>query len=232
MFNCGNTPTFSVDFNGFNSEVSSHLLSTKKMSYGEGTARYQAHLESTGKSPAEMLKNLKGNGQLTFENGIWVGTGSNKVLPLVKRTIDNHVPKETFDKEMNRILNSGKTAIQKIDGAFTIENGQFKAMNTVLNGEDFVSDPMQIQWDIAKDSFDILVPITLSAYADLPPFALTVRGKSDALAYQTNYVDLSSSVADIVKAEREQLAEKKQTEKDKEMKIALSEREDKIREAI
>lgn len=232
MFNWGNTPTFTVDFNGFNSEVSPHLLSMKKMSYGEGTVRYQAHLESTGKSPAEMLNNLKGSGQLTFENGIWVGTGIDKVLPLVKRTIDNHVPKETFDKEMNRILNSGKTPIQKIDGAFTIENGQFKAMNTVLNGEGFISDPMQIQWDIAKDSFDILVPITLSAYADLPPFALTVRGKRDALAYQTNYVDLSSSVADIVKAESEQLAEKKQTEKEKEMKIARSEREDKIREAI
>ncbi len=232
VFGWGNTPTLTLDFNGFNSEVSPHLLSTKKMSYGEGTARYQARLESNGKSPAEMLANLKGNGKLTFENGVWVGTSIDKVLPLIKRTIDNHVPKETFDKEMNRILNSGKTAIRKIEGAFTIENGQFKAMNTVLNGEGFVSDPMQIQWDIAKDSFDILVPITLSAYADLPPFALTVRGKSDALAYQTNNVDLSSSVADIVKAESEQLAEKKQTEKEKEMKIARSEREDKIREAI
>lgn len=227
-----NTPTLILDYSGSNSEVPANLLSLKSMSFGEGKVNYKAHLEGVGSSPAEMLSHLKGNGQLTFENNVFIGTGIDKVLPLIKRTIDNRVPKNIFDKEMNRVLNSGKTAINKIDGAFTIENGLFKAMNTVLTGDGFTSNPMQIQWDIVKNTYDIFMPLTLTAYADLPPFALTIKGPENALAYQTNFVDLSASVADIIKADNTRVAKAEQDEKEQEMKIARSEREEKIRQAI
>ena len=232
VLNWRETPTVVLDFSGSNPELSAHLLSTKTVSYGEGQVQYTAHLEGKGNTPDEMLKQLKGNGHFTFEHNVWVGTSIDKVFPLIKRTIDNRVPKNLFDKEMNRVLNSGKTVINKVDGAFTIENGQFKAMNTVLAGEGFTSDPMQIQWDIVNNKYDIFIPLTLTSYADLPPFALSVKGPENALAYQTNFVDLSASVADIVKSDNSRIAQIEQEAKDKQEKIARNEREEKIRQAI
>ncbi len=226
------TPTVSLTITGSDINVGNNLLSRKDMSFGEGTSIVNIELKGKGDTPQKMLSQLNGKGHLTLLNNVWVGTSIDKITPLIKRALSNRVPKNIFDKEMNRILNSGKTTINKIDADFTIDNGKLKAMNAELTGDGFTSNPMLIEWDIPQNSYDISIPLTLEAYADLPPFALTVKGPKKSLAFQTNYVDLSSSVADLVNQDNSRIAKIEQAEKDKEEASARNEREEKIREAI
>ena len=66
----------------------------------------------------------------------------------------------------------------------------------------------------------------------MPPFALTFRGKTSAPVFLTNYVDLSNSVEDIIQKDNTKIAEKLQKEQEKQEQINLTEREEKIKQAI
>lgn len=226
------TPKVTLDITGKNWAVPSHLLSLKDMAFGDGSVTWQAHITGTGVSPQIMLQNLTGNGQLTFDNTIWVGTDINRVTPLIERALSHRIPKNVFDKEINRLLNSGKTQINKIDGKFTIENGILKAVNSELTGQTFTSNPMSIQWNMNNDSYQLNVPLTLTKYKDLPPFALSVKGPAKSLKYQPNFVDLSASVSDIVLESNSRIEKMEQKAQEEAAVIAHTERQEKIRQAI
>ncbi len=222
----------SLEVSTENLAIPNNLFVSKNMTYGEGTASYKMKLQSQGITPLEILKNLKGNGTATLKNNVWVGTSIDKITPFIERSLSNRVPKNIFDKEMNRILNSGKTDIEKVEIPFNIENGVMKALNTQLTGNSFTANPMSIEWDIPRNTYNIDVPLTLTAYTDLPPFALSVKGQRKNLTYKTNFIDLSDSVANIVNEDNSRIAKIEQDEQNKKEATARNEREDKIKQAI
>lgn len=227
-----NTPKITLDITGKNWDVPSNLLSMRNMAFGEGNMSLQAHVTGEGVSPQTMLQNLNGNGHLTFDNSVWVGTDIDRVTPLIEQALSRRIPKNVFDKEMNRLLNSGKTQINEIDGNFSIDNGVLKALNSELIGQTFTSNPMSIQWNMSEDSYQLNVPLTLTKYTDLPPFALSVSGPANALKYQPNFVDLSSSVSDIVLESNARIEKMEQQAQEEAEMIAHTERQEKIRQAI
>ena len=225
-------PQVKMDVNIAGLELSPNMLSSSKTAFGSGVLTLSSKLNGLGKSPAEVWRNLSGNGKLQISNALFVGSDIQKITPLIQKTIAERKPKHEFDSELARYLTAGKTPIESVGGDFTIENGILKMMNASLKADSFYSNPMQIIFDIPQKEIDISVPITLSSYTELPPFAISLKGKTSAPVYLTNYVDLSNAVADIVEQGNTKIAEALQEEKEKLAKISLSERAERIKEAI
>ena len=213
-------------------EMNDNILSSTKASFGSGILTLEADINSTGKSPNEMRSNLSGKGKINILNPIWIGSDIQKITPLIQKSIKERTPKHTFDTELARYLNNGKTPLESLTGDFTISKGVLKMMDASLKAESFYSNPMQLIYTILNDTIDISVPISLTNYSDLPPFALTFRGKTSAPVFLTNYVDLSNSVEDIIQKDNTKIAEKLQKEQEKQEQLSLTEREEKIKQAI
>ena len=227
-----NIPKLTGMVSAKNLSLDNNLITLKNMSLGDGTLSFDSELSLSGKSPYEMLKTLSGKGKYQIRDLMWIGTNIEKVSPLIDRSIRNRVPKSIFDKALNQLLNSGKTTLESISGNFTVSTGIFKTMDTALKGNGFASDPMQVIWDIVKEEMDISMPLSLSDKPDFPPFALTIKGPLKRLLYQTNFVDLSASVSDVVQEDNAKTAKAEQMEKDRQAAQFRNEREEKAREAI
>lgn len=215
-----------------NSILGSNFLSGNKMSFGNGSLTMDTDFSAKGKTPNEMKSSLTGRGTLSIENPIWIGTDLEKVTPLIEQTIKNQDTKTTFDVTLNRLLNSGKTTLESLSGPFAIDKGVIKMVDTSLKTAGLYSNPMQIIYNIPTNTLDISIPISLEAYPDLPPFALTVKGSPNNLVYQPNFVDLSNSVADIVEKRNAKIALEVQKEQIKQEKITLTERQEKVEQAV
>ncbi len=225
-------PEITFDFKIENMPMNNNIITLKNMSIGDGIMSVDGHLSAKGKSPAEMISRLNGNGHFDWQNITWVGTNIEKIEALVDRAIQNRVPQATFDKALLRLLTSGKTLIESVSGDYTVDNGQVKALDSALKGKGFLSDPMQIVWGLSSRDLDISTPLSLTERPDYPPFALSVKGKLGQLSYLTNYVDLSASVADVVRADNEQIEKKAQAAQEEQASKARNEREEKARQAV
>lgn len=219
-----------IDLVGY--ALGANLITGDKTSFGNGILTLSGNIATTGKSPNEMRKKLSGSGKLNISNALWVGADIQKVPLLIDKTIKDRSPKHVFDTELNRYLNSGKTTFESLSGNFTIEKGIFKMMDASLKAEIFYSNPMQIVYNIPQKSIDVSVPISLATYADMPPFAISLKGNSFSPQYLTNFVDLSNAVDDIVQQGNTKIAEQLQKEKEKLAKITLTERAERIKQAI
>ena len=225
-------PEVVFDFKMERMPLNNNIITLKNMSVGDGVLSANGHLTAKGASPAEMMAHLNGKGHFDWQNFTWVGTNIEKIAPLVDRAIQNRIPQATFDKALLRLLTSGKTLVESVSGDYTVDNGRFQAMDSALKGKGFLSDPMQVIWNISARDLDISTPLSLTERPDYPPFALSLKGKIGQLLYQTNYVDLSASVADVVRADNEQIEQKKQVAAEEKATQARTEREEKARQAV
>ena len=225
-------PQLKMDVNLSGVELSQNLLSSSKTAFGGGLLTLSSKINALGKSPAEMRMNLAGNGKLQISNPLFVGADIQKITPLIQKTIQNRLPKHEFDTEISRFLTAGKTHIESLNGGFTIDSGILKMMDASLKAEGFYSNPMQIIYNMPKKEIDISVPISLASYTDLPPFALSLKGKTSSPVYLTNFVDLSNAVEDLVEKDNTKIAEELQKEKEKLAAISLNERAERIKAAI
>lgn len=227
-----NIPEIKGSIQSTNNSLNPNILSGNKMSFGGGNVTLNVDFAAKGKTPNEMKSDLNGKGTISITNSTWVGTDLTKVTALVEKTIKNRDPKTTFDTALNRLLNSGKTSIDTLSGPFTIDKGTVKMMDISMKASGLYSNPMQVMLNIPTQTVDISVPISLEAYPDLPPFALSLKGKSDALVYQPNFVDLSNSVTDLVEKSNTKVAKEVQKEEEQKEKVTLTERQEKIKQAI
>ncbi len=225
-------PQLKADIDLAGVELSANLLSSSKTAFGNGVLTLSSKLNALGKSPAEIRQNLGGSGKLQITNPLFVGADIQKIIPLIHKTIKERKPKNEFDSELSRFLTAGKTNIELLSGDFTIENGILKMMDASLKAENFYSNPMQIIYNMPKKEIEVLVPISLADFPDLPPFSLSLKGKTSSPVYLTNFVDLSNAVEDIVEKGNTQIAEALQKEKEKLAKITLTERAERITSAI
>lgn len=219
-----------VDLAGF--ALGANLITGDKTSFGNGSLTFSSNISTLGKSPNEMRKNLSGSGKLNISNALWVGADIQKIPALIAKTIKDRSPKHVFDTELSRYLNSGKTTFESLTGNFTIEKGIFKMMDASLKAEAFYSNPMQVVYNIPQKSIDVSVPISLASYADMPPFALSLKGSATSPQYLTNFVDLSNAVEDIVQQGNTKIAEQLQKEKENLEKITMTERAERVKQAI
>lgn len=225
-------PQMKMDINLAGLELTPNLLTSSKTSFGGGVLTLSGKINSLGKSPVEMRKNLGGSGKLQIMHPMFVGADLQKITPLIQKTIQERRPKHEFDTEISRFLTTGKTTLESLSGNFTIDNGILKMMDTSLKAEGFYSNPMQIIYNMPKKEIDVSVPISLASYADLPPFALSLKGKTSAPVYLTNFVDLSNAVEDLVEKDNTKIAEALQKEKEKLAAISSNERAERIQVAI
>ena len=225
-------PQIKMDVNLAGLELSPNLLSSSKTAFGSGVLTLSAKINAMGKSPLEIRKNLDGNGKLQIMHPVFVGADIQKVTPLIQKTIKERRPKHEFDTELSRFLTAGKTNMESLSGNFTIEKGILKMMDASLKAEDFYSNPMQIVFNMPQKEIDVSAPISLAAYSDLPPFTLSVKGKTHSPVYLTNFVDLSNAVSSIVEKGNTKIAEAMQKEKEALAKISLNERVERINSAI
>lgn len=219
-----------IDLSGL--ELGANLLTGGKTSFGNGVLTFSGDFSMMGQSPNEMRKNISGSGKMNIENALWVGSDIQKVPGLIAKTIKERSQKHVFDSELARYLNSGKTSLSSLVGNFTIDKGVFKMMDASLKADAFYSNPMQVVYNISTKSIDVSVPITLAQYGDLPPFALSLKGTTLNPVYQTNFVDLSNAVDDIVQQGNTKIAEQLQKEKEQLAKISSNERAARIKQAI
>ncbi|MBQ8251104.1 MAG: AsmA family protein [Alphaproteobacteria bacterium] len=219
-----------VDLSGL--ELGANIITGGKTSFGNGVLTFSGDFSMMGQSPNEMRKNMSGSGKMNVENALWVGADIQKIPALIGKTIKERSQKHVFDSELSRYLNSGKTILPSLLGNFTIEKGVFKMMDASLKADAFYSNPMQVVYNIPTRALDVSVPITLAEYGDLPPFALSLKGSSLNPVYQTNFVDLSNAVEDIVQQGNTKIAEQLQKEKEQLAKITLNERVLRIKQAI
>ena len=219
-----------IDLSGL--ELGANILTGGKTSFGNGILTFSGDFSMMGQSPNEMRKNLSGSGKMNIENSLWVGSDIQKVPALIAKTTKERAQQHVFDTEMSRYLNSGKTMLSSLVGNFTIDKGVFKMMDASLKADAFYSNPMQIVYNIPAKAIEVSVPITLAEYGDLPPFALSLKGNLSNPVYQTNFVDLSNAVEDIVQQGNTKIAEQLQKEKEQLAKITLNERALRIKQAI
>lgn len=227
-----NIPEIKGSIHTTNSSLGTNFLSGNKMAFGNGNLTLNVDFSAKGKTPNEMKSALAGKGTFSITDATWVGTDLGKVTSLIEQTIKNRDPKTTFDMALNRLLNSGKTTIESLAGPFTIDKGIIKMMDISMKAPGLYSNPMQIIYTVPSTVLDISIPISLEAYPDLPPFALTVKGKLNHLDYQPNFVDLSNSVADLVEKGNTKVALEAQKEQVRQEKITLTERQEKVKEAV
>lgn len=225
-------PEATLNYSVENLPLNENVITLKNMSVGGGTLSSSGNLTAQGKSPGDMLAHLNGKGTYSLKNILWTGTNIEKIEPLIDRAIQNRVPQNVFDKQMQRLLSSGKTMIEDISGHYTVDNGRFQAMASALKGKGFLSDPMQIEWGVADESLNVSIPLSLTKYPDYPPFALTLKGKLNQLDYETNYVDLSASVADVIRVNNEQIEQREQEAQEEKAIQNRNEREEKVRQAV
>ncbi len=219
-----------IDIQGL--DLGANLLTGTKTSFGNGVLTLSGEINSIGQSPNEMRKKLTGKGKMNIENSLWIGADIQKITPLIAKTIKERLPKNKFDTDLGSYLHSGKTTLNSLSGNFTIDNGVLKMMDTSLKADTFYSNPMQVIYNIVDKNIDVSVPISLAAYPDLPPFALTLKGLESAPVYLSNFVDLSNSVEAIVQKGNTKIAEQLQKEQEKLAKITLTERTARIKKAI
>ena len=219
-----------VDLSGL--ELGANILTGGKTSFGNGILTFSGDFSMMGQSPNEMRKNMSGSGKVNIENSLWVGSDIQKIPALIAKTIKERAQQHVFDTELARYLNSGKTMLSSLVGNFTIDKGIFKMMDASLKADTFYSNPMQVVYNIPSKTIEVSVPITLAEYGDLPPFALSLKGSSSNPVYQTNFVDLSNAVEDIVQQGNTKIAEQLQKEKEQLAKITLNERALRIQQAI
>lgn len=213
-------------------ELDNNIISGNKVSFGSGLATLSADISTIGKTPNEMRRTVQGKGKLDISNSVFVGADIPKITPFISKAIKERTPKSEIDTEFNRLLSSGKTSFEMISGEFTISDGVLKMMDTSLKADGFYSNPMQIIYYILDQKIDVSVPISLNTYADLPPFAISLKGSFDQPIYQTNFVDLSNSISDIIAEGNAKIAQKMKEQQEELKKINLSERQEKAREAI
>lgn len=233
VFSWEGVPTLTLDATLQKIPLNKNVLVLKGMSVGDGIFTVKTQLSATGISPYAMLQTLNGKGNYTISNLEWIGVGLENVEPLIARSIENKVPRSQFDKALNMRLNGNKTIIESIEGSFTVNKSVLHSMDAVLKGNGYISDPVeQIIWRISDKELDVSIPLSLTKRPNLPPFKLMLKGKLNRLVYQSNYMDLSESIADIVQNDKDRIAKANKAEQEQKSVIARTERQEKARQAI
>lgn len=215
-----------------NIPLRSDFLLLNRMAFGNGFASLKLNASGHGKTPAEILNSLDGSGELVVNNAQWIGVDLSAVPLMIQSVIQNMDTQASFENQMKRLLNSGKTAIDTIMGKFSISEGIVRFLDMSLKAKGIYSNPMQLSWKIPSQALDVAMPISLEGLSHLPPFALLIKGTPSKKTYETNFTDLSMAIAQIVDQGTARQVRQQEQMTAQALQAAQQTRENQMKEAV
>lgn len=192
------TPSVKADFKLADLTIRPDFMIVQKFSYGGGKAELTGSINATGSSPADMISNLSGEGQIALQNGQFIGLDLAQVSPLVHQAISQNMSQQEFDTQMSRIMTLGKTPVLSTTGAFSAAKGVVRMMDMTVKTPSAIASPAQVSWNIPDNTLSITMPFLLNDLAKYPPIVIAVDMNKNARTYTPNYSDLSNTIAGIV----------------------------------
>ncbi len=222
------TPAMALDLFTQNMPLRQDFMALNDWVLGNGTLSLKTSLKAQGKSPAEMSKNLNGEGEILIKDAQMIGANVEQMVPVITRAIQRGEEQSVFEPEIKRVLHSGKTPVTSLQGAFTVANGTIRMMDATVKMPNATANPTQVIWDLPKQTMEVSIPVQLVPLSNLPPFVLGVSVSRGKGIYKPIYADLVRAIDQRTKADK---AEKTERQQKQEAQIASQNREDRIREA-
>lgn len=225
-------PTLKASVDLTQTPVRPDFMIVNRFSFGGGKVAVRGDFTAAGKSPAAMMANLSGNGSASFTGGQIIGADFAGIDPLIKTTMAQNASQQTFDAGMERLLHSGKTAVNSLGGGFTISGGILRFMDMSLRTPTALANPTQVTWDLSKQAVDVSIPVKLNAYPQFPAFVLGIAVDAGKAVYTTDFADLSNAVSGIVKKEISSQEEQARQQQLAAQEQAAEQRQNAIKQAI
>ena len=214
------TPTLKANIEVSDLAVRPDFMIINKFSYGGGKMGIKGSFDTSGSSIADMVDNLNGNGATIFADGQFIGLDLAKVAPLVETATRQNMPKDTFDTQMQRITNLGKTPVQSASGIFSIAKGIVRFMDMTIKTPTATATPTQISWNIPASVLNISAPFQINGLTGYPPLIFNIDMNKTQKSYGVDYSDLSNMVSGLIQKD---VYAKEQAEQ--QMAAALAEQE-------
>jgi len=189
------TPTLTGVFDIQNIPLRSDFMVLSDFAFGGSSLSVKGNLKARGGSAAEFVQNLNGQGSISLKGGQMIGVDVDKMIPIITRAIQRNEGAKVIEPEFKRVLNSGKTIIQSIEGEYTIADGVIRMMDLSLETANATANPTQVIWDIPKRTLEISVPVLLKPLNTLPAFVLGISAMPAKGLYKPNYADLLAALS-------------------------------------
>ena len=189
------TPTLTANFNIKNIPLRPDFMVLSDFAFGGGMLSLTGELKARGESPMDFVRDLNGQGSISIRGGQMIGTDIEKMIPIITRAIQRNEGGKAIEPDFKRVLNSGKTVLQSISGEYVIANGIVRMMDLTMDTANTMANPMQVVWDMPKQTLDISIPVILKPLNMLPPFILGISASIGRGSYQPNYADLLAALS-------------------------------------
>lgn len=227
-----NTPTLSAQLNLQRIPLRSNFLNINTLFMGEGSFSLNGTLKTTGRSVSQLIENLAGTGQFELDNNIIIGMDLNQTQDVVKQSLLERYTTDVLSTQIKRSLSAGKTTLIHAAGKWDMAQGIIQSPNTTLQTDVSTSNPTQITWNLPQQSLDILMPIQLNAYPELPTMIATLKQMKGQSTYFVDIDPLLQTLSHQIMQELEQskLAATQQQNLRKEAEAQT--RQEKIKQAV
>lgn len=194
-------PTLKATIDFTDVPVRPDFMIANRFSFGSGKATVKGSFTAAGNSPVQMISNLDGKGSASVTGAQFVGLNLAAIDPLIRKALAEKGEQETFDSQLNRALQFGKTPVNNAQGDWTISKGILRFMDMTIKTPTAVLSPVQMTWDMTKSDVQITMPVILNAYKQLPAIILNVAINAAKTMYTADYADLSNAVAGTISKE-------------------------------
>lgn len=195
------TPSLQADISVVSLPLRTDFMLLDKLTFGGGGVSLSGSVKGRGSSAFELAGALSGGGKIDFAGSTLIGADIEQVIPLATRALQRAEEPAVFEPEIQRVLRSGKTTVQRLAGDFSVANGIFRAMDMTLETQNTTASPTQIILDIPKQTLEISVPVSLKPMKNLPPFILGLSLSNGRIAYTQTLTDFFAQMRRLVQTE-------------------------------
>lgn len=201
---------------GFNFKIATQSLPlTTPFTMFEGVGLTGGHLTSewnlaaTGETPLQMVRSLKGNGQIYLEDPTWIGSDLTALLNTLKKAPKQENSQDLVTTRLKHPLTNGSTTLDFIRGNFTIVDGLWQIAAATIETDVAKTESAGIDWDIPTATIQAKVPLHLNDYETYPSIVLKFLKDQKGVTYTS---DTTAFISALYEEINQQKALQKQAE--------------------
>ena len=165
------------------------------------------NLAASGDTPLQMVRSLKGNGQITLDNSTWIGADLSALINTLNKTPKEEDSKEVLISRCKHALSNGSTPVQNIQGSFTIADGLWQIAAATIETSVADSQSATLDWDIPTTTVQAKAPLVLKEYTTLPSIVLKLLKNEKGVSYSVDTTEFINAIFEGIEQEKKRKQE-------------------------